>query len=86
MKSEKSARVGPENGIHGRPGAAFVQKAQKFTSVIRVSNSKREVNGKSPLKLMGLAKKGGEINIKAEGDDAEEAVNALAELIAREDV
>lgn len=86
MKFEKSVRVGPEDGMHARPVAKFVQKAQKFTSVIRVSNGKREVNGRSPVFLMFLAKKGEEIIIKAEGDDAEEAVNTLAEFISREDI
>lgn len=86
MKFEKSVRVGPENGIHGRPMTAFVKTAKEFTSVIRVSNGKREVNGRSPMTLMGLAKRGEEISIKAEGDDAEEAVNTLGELISREDV
>lgn len=86
MKFEKSATVDPENGTHMRAMAAFVQKAREFASVIRVSNGKREVNGRSPMTLIGLAKKGEEIIIKAEGDDAEEAVNTLAEFISREGI
>jgi phosphotransferase system HPr (HPr) family protein len=42
----------------------------------------REVNAKSVMKITGLAKKGEKIKIRAEGEDAEEAVDALAELIS----
>jgi phosphotransferase system HPr (HPr) family protein len=42
----------------------------------------REANAKSVLKITGLARKGGKVTIRAEGDDAEQAVDTLAELIA----
>ena len=43
----------------------------------------REANAKSPLTVMSLgAKEGEKILIKAEGDDAEEAVDALVEFIS----
>ena len=46
--------------------------------------SEKEANAKSSMKVMTLgAKKGDEIVIRAEGDDAEEAVEALVELISR---
>jgi phosphotransferase system HPr (HPr) family protein len=49
-----------------------------------VTKGEREANAKSSLKIMTLgAKKGDEIKIRAEGDDAEEAVEALIELISR---
>ncbi|MBV9452717.1 MAG: HPr family phosphocarrier protein, partial [Rubrobacter sp.] len=50
---------------------------------IMVSKGNKEANGKSPMKIMTLgARKGGELVIRAEGDDAEEAVDALIELIS----
>jgi phosphocarrier protein HPr len=45
----------------------------------------REVNAKSVLKITGLAKKGEKIIIRAEGEDAEEAVDTLAELISKDE-
>jgi phosphocarrier protein HPr len=42
-----------------------------------------EANAKSPLKIMTLgARKGDSITIRAEGDDAEEAVEALTQLVS----
>ena len=46
----------------------------------------KEANAKSSMKVMTLgAKKGDEIVIRAEGDDAEEAVEALVELISKDE-
>jgi phosphocarrier protein HPr len=49
-----------------------------------VTKDNQEANAKSSMKLMTLgAKKGDEIVIRAEGDDAEEAVEALVEFISK---
>ena len=82
---EREATVGHEEGIHGRPAARFVQTAKRFSSRIVVVKGDREVNAKSVLKLTGLAKKGEAITIRAEGEDAEEAVDALADVISAGD-
>src|SRR5215210_7794032 len=80
---EKETTLGPEEGLHARPAAQFVKTAKQFDSRITVTKGEREANAKSPLKVMSLgAKKGEKIVIKAEGDDAEEAVNALVEFIS----
>jgi phosphocarrier protein HPr len=51
-----------------------------------VIKGEREANAKSSLKIMTLgAKKGDEITIRAEGDDAEEAVEDLVELISQDE-
>ena len=81
---ERETTVGPEAGLHARPAAEFVKKAKQFDAAITVAKGEREANAKSSLKIMTLgAKKGDEIKIRAEGDDAEEAVEALIELISR---
>jgi phosphocarrier protein HPr len=84
---ERVTTVGPSDGLHARPAAQFVKTAKRFSSEIVVANrAGREANAKSPLRLMTLdAKKGDEITIRAEGDDAEEAVEALVELISAEE-
>ncbi|MGF1471964.1 MAG: HPr family phosphocarrier protein [Rubrobacteraceae bacterium] len=84
--AEKKTEVGPEEGLHARPAAQFVKTAKQFESQITVVKGEREANAKSPMKLPALgARKGDEITIRAEGDDAEEAVEALAELISQEE-
>lgn len=83
MVAERETTVGPEEGIHGRPAAQLVQTAKGFSSQIVLVKGEREANAKSPLKLMTLgAKKGDAITIRAEGEDAEEAVDALVGLIS----
>ncbi|MGE9268391.1 MAG: HPr family phosphocarrier protein [Verrucomicrobiales bacterium] len=72
-------------GIHARPAAQFVKTANRFESEIRVEKDDDEVDGKSILGLMMLAAGHGSIiGISAEGKDAESAVDALGELIARD--
>lgn len=84
--AEKKTTIGPEEGLHARPAKEFVKKAKQFGADIKVAKGKKEVNAKSPIKIMTLgAKKGDEIKIRAEGDDAEEAVEALVELISHDE-
>jgi len=84
LHAEKSVVVAPEEGLHARPAAEFVKKAKQFDAEITVTKNDQEANAKSSLKLMTLgAKKGDEVTIRAEGEDAEEAVEALVELIAK---
>jgi phosphocarrier protein HPr len=78
--------VGPEEGLHARPAAQFVKTAKQFSSDIVVIKGEREANAKSSLKLMTLgAKKGDKITISAEGEDAQEAVDALTQLISADE-
>ena len=71
-----------ELGIHARPAAMFVKLASKFKSEIFVEKDDEKVNGKSIMGIMMLAAgKGLKITVTAEGHDAENAVNALEELV-----
>ncbi len=80
---EKQTTIGAEEGLHARPAALFVKKAKEFGSEIVVVKGGKEANAKSPLKIMALgAKKDDEITIRAEGEDAEAAVEALAAVIS----
>lgn len=83
---EREAVVGPENGLHARPAKDVVQKARQFSSEIKIIKGEREANARSPIKVPALgAKKGETVLIRAEGEDAEAAVDALAEIISAED-
>lgn len=82
--AEKKTRIAAEEGLHARPAAEFVKKARRFASEITVSKGEKEANAKSPLKIMALgAKQGDEVVIRAKGNDAQEAVEALVDLISK---
>ncbi|MBA4496199.1 HPr family phosphocarrier protein [Paenactinomyces guangxiensis] len=81
---EKKVVVNLQTGLHARPAALFVQVANKFASEIFVVKENKKVNAKSIMGIMSLAvSKGTEITITADGADAEEAVNALAEIVTK---
>jgi phosphotransferase system HPr (HPr) family protein len=69
-------------GLHARPASMFVQTAAKFSSDIDVTHGETTVNAKSILGVLTLgAHKDAEIHIIAEGEDAEDALQALEQLI-----
>jgi len=69
-------------GMHVRPAGAMAKLCQSFDSEITVEKEGRAVSGKSVLGLMTLeAPCGTVLKITAEGEDAEEALDAIAELI-----
>jgi phosphocarrier protein HPr len=71
-------------GLHARAAAQLVRMANGFSSEIRVVKDGMEVNGKSIMGVLMLAApKDTRILIRAIGLDAEEAVTAIGELIAR---
>jgi len=71
-------------GLHARAAARFVETASRFTAEVTVANGEESVSGKSILGLMMLAAgQGTQLALVANGPDAEEAIDALAELIAQ---
>ncbi|MGB2964693.1 MAG: HPr family phosphocarrier protein [Anaerolineales bacterium] len=71
-----------EVGLHARPAAIFVQTAAKFSSDIEVTHGETTANAKSILSVLTLgAQKDAELIIKAEGDDADDALQALEQLV-----
>jgi phosphocarrier protein len=81
---EREARIVNPLGMHARPAAEFVKTASRFRSAVQVSKDGLSVNGKSILGVMMLvAERGSSMRIKTEGDDAEVAMAALLELVAK---
>ena len=79
----KTAVVNHQVGLHARPATFFIQKANEFKSSIWVEVEERRVNAKSLLGVLSLGiVKGTEITLIANGPDEEEAVEALATLLA----
>lgn len=71
-------------GLHARAAAKLVTEAAHFECDIRITKGSREVSGKSIMGVMMLAAaKGSTLTITAEGSDAESALDALDDLIAR---
>lgn len=71
-----------KHGLHARPAAQFVKIAGKFMSDIKVVKDGLEVNGKSIMGIMMLAAEpGSEISLIIDGEDEQDAMNALKELI-----
>ena len=71
-------------GLHARAAARFVETASRFTAEVTVANGEESVSGKSILGLMMLAAgQGTKLGLVANGPDADEAIDALAELIAQ---
>lgn len=69
-------------GLHARAAAKLTRTAEQFSSVISVTKDTTSINAKSIMQVMMLAAgKGTEIVITAEGEDADAALTALAELI-----
>ena len=70
-------------GLHARASAKLTKLAGGFKSDIHLSRNGRRVNAKSIMGVMMLAAGvGSEIDVEADGEDAQLAVNALCELIA----
>lgn len=78
---EKEVTITNRAGIHARPAALLVQKASSFKSQIFFQKDSDKVNAKS---IMGIITLGAgyktTLVISAEGEDEEEAVNALVSL------
>jgi len=86
MKSTLKIKVNHPAGLHARPASLFVQTASKFESDIHVQNLTNEsdvANAKSILSVLTLGVvQNHEIEIAAEGEDAESALQALEVLIS----
>ncbi|NJN14943.1 MAG: PTS-dependent dihydroxyacetone kinase phosphotransferase subunit DhaM [Oscillochloris sp.] len=76
-----------KDGLHMRPAKEFVATAGRFSATIRVRNLDRsgqpEANAKSLIDLLKIAARAGHrVHVRAEGADADSALQALSDLIA----
>ncbi|HVR41336.1 MAG TPA: HPr family phosphocarrier protein [Thermoanaerobaculia bacterium] len=69
-------------GLHARAAAKLVHVAAKFRANIKIRKGEEEVDGKSILGILLLAAgRGSTINVKADGEDEREALDAIEKLI-----
>lgn len=80
--AERTVTIRNKLGLHVRPASLFVEAASKFKSDIYIIKDGERVNGKSIMGVLSLAAgQGSDLTIRAEGEDCEEAVEALSGLV-----
>lgn len=81
----KEVIVRCESGLHNKQVTYFVQKANEFKSSVWLESENRRMNAKSLLGIMSLGiVTGAVVTLSAEGTDAEDAVNALEQMLQRD--
>jgi len=69
-------------GLHARAAAKLVKLAGSFESAIDIEKDGKRVNGKSIMGVMMLAAScGSSVTLHIDGDDENDALEALQELI-----
>jgi len=82
MVANREVEIINKLGMHARAAAKFVKLASSFNSVIEIERKQQRINGKSIMGVMMLAaSKGTHITIHANGEDAEDAIDKLVELV-----
>ncbi|HAY91498.1 HPr family phosphocarrier protein [Paracoccaceae bacterium] len=72
-----------EKGLHARASAKFVDMVEQFDASATIEKDGMDACGDSIMGLLMLvASKGTQVNIKTEGVQAQELLNALGELIS----
>jgi phosphocarrier protein HPr len=80
--AERTVVVVNTQGFHARPAHLFVKLAMTFKSKIQIQKGNHIIDGKSILDLLTLgAGNGTQLKLKATGQDAEAALDALAQLV-----
>ena len=71
-----------ESGLHARPAGILAQAAMKCSSNVFILVGERKVQGKRILNLMAAGIKcGTEIELQCEGENEEQELKTLVELI-----
>lgn len=82
---KREFEIVPEAGLHARPASKFVETAQEFECDIQIRDAEGDeepVDARSMLAVTSLGlKQNDKMEIKASGEGAEEALDALEEVI-----
>jgi phosphotransferase system HPr (HPr) family protein len=82
MPLSRKVTIINRQGMHARPAMQLVEISSRYGSEIRIRKGKQNVNAKSIMEVMTLeAVKGTILTIEAEGEDAEEVLDALDQLV-----
>ena len=81
---EKEVKIINNAGLHTRPAATIVKIAAKFSSEFFITKDGMHINGKSIIGVMTLAaEKGSTLLLSFEGDDEQQACDAITEFFER---
>ena len=81
--TQEQVMISNKLGLHARAAAKLVHTASNFEAEIYVGTEHEEVNAKSILGILTLAAtKGTPLNVRADGPDEVEAVQAIVQLFA----
>ena len=79
---QREVEIVNKYGLHARPAMQFVELANQHNSKIEVSNGTLAVDAKSIMSVMRLAATTGTVlKLTADGEDAQQAVEALVQLV-----
>lgn len=81
---EQEVEVPNPQGIHARPATLVAKTAAGFRSQVVLRRDNKDINAKSTLAVLTLvAERGSRLRVRACGEDAQEAVEAVAALVRR---
>ena len=79
---EKKVTLVNKKGLHARAATRVVQVSQQYQAQLELCLGERSANTRNIMQLLMLAAPcGTQLDLKAEGEDAEAALQALDELI-----
>ncbi len=79
---EKEVQIINKLGLHARAAAKFVSTAGQYTAEVFLIRDNQKINGKSIMGVMMLAASQGTLlTLITEGDDEQQAMDALTNLI-----
>ncbi|WP_217589188.1 phosphocarrier protein HPr [Lentibacillus saliphilus] len=79
---EQTFTITAETGVHARPATLLVNKAGQYQSEVEIAYNGRTVNLKSIMGVMSLGiPKGAEVKVTVDGNDEEDAMQGVAEII-----
>lgn len=82
MSASSNVTIEHNLGLHLRAAGALVQLASRFQSKLYIKYGRLTANGKSIMSVLSLAAPcGATLEISAEGNDADEALQSVTELI-----
>lgn len=82
MMQEKEVTIINKLGLHARAAAKLVNVATKFSCLIEIEKDGQRVNGKSIMGVMMLAaNQGSHIKLLADGEDAQQSIDEMEQLI-----
>lgn len=83
MEISKTVIIENKLGLHARAATKLAQLAQTFAAEVTITQAEKSANADSVMALLMLASnQGKEVTVSATGDDAEQAVESICELIS----